>query len=379
MTLSPLASLMQTGTKIWLDSVDPNLVKSSFEQGITGATSNPIIIADLIRSGRFDSQLYELARLLATDAPRHALNGESISQEEAQGIHSIHRGGFHEVLAWAMTNSLVSRAEATFLPLFHKTHGDDGYVSFEVDPLLEDSACPLSLSEKISRYIEQGKFWSKNHPNRMIKVPATEAGLGALEELAFAGIPLNVTLIFSKRQYRMARDNVWKGVKRRGGSLKHFKSVYSIFVSRLDVYSEKFLPSLSAHAQGQLGILNAKEIWRENADFWRDHPTPLKQEIVFASTGTKKPTDTPWKYVAAFAGSDIETNPPATNDAVEKSGKTFSRDIDILPAKTIVEEIHRELDPYHMEKTLMDEGLAKFAEPQKALIATIASKLENTR
>lgn len=379
MTLSPLASLMQAGTKIWLDSVDPDLVKASFEHGITGATSNPIIIADLIRSGRFDSKLADLAQLLAMDPPRRTVPGQTMSPEEAHGIQSVHRGGFHEVLAWAMTNDLVSRAEETFLPLFHRTHGDDGYVSFEVDPLLEDTSCPLSLSEKIARYVEQGKFWSKNHPNRMIKVPATEAGLGALEELAFAGIPLNVTLIFSKRQYRIARDNVWKGVQRRGGSLKHFKSVYSIFVSRLDLYSEKFLPHLSASAQGQLGILNAKEIWRENSDFWKKNPTPLKQEIVFASTGTKKPSDPPWKYVAAFAGSDIETNPPATNTAVEKSGKTFSREIDILPSHSIVEEIHRALDPDHMEKTLMEEGLAKFAEPQKALIATIAAKLEKAR
>jgi len=275
-----------------------------------------------------------------------------------------------------MTNDLVSRAEEIFLPLYHRTHGDDGYVSFEVDPLLEDAHCPLTVAQKISRYVEQGKFWSKNHPNRMIKVPATEAGLGALEELAFLGVPLNVTLIFSKRQYRIARDSVWRGVKRRGDSLKHFKSVYSIFVSRLDIYSEKYLSSLSQDAQGLLGILNAKEIWRENKDFWLKNPTPLKQEIIFASTGTKKPSDPPWKYVAAFAGSDIETNPPATNAAVEKSGKTFSKEIEILPSRPLVEEIHRILDPDHMEKVLMDEGLAKFAEPQKGLIETIAAKLK---
>ena len=103
-------------------------------------------------------------------------------------------------------------------------------------------------------------------------------------------------------------------------SLEHFKSVYSIFVSRVDVYTEKHVPDLSPAAQGQVGIVGAKRIWLENQKFWAKRPTPLRQEIIFASTGTKKPDDPPWKYVAALAGSDIQTNPPATNEAVEASG-----------------------------------------------------------
>src|SRR5690606_9150267 len=158
----------------------------------------------------------------------------------------------------------------------------------------------------------------RGHDNRMIKVPATPAGLDALEELCAAGVTLNVTLIFTMRQYEQARNAVWRGAQRRP-DLTHFKSVYSIFVSRVDVYTEKHVPELSPSAQGQVGIVNAKQIWQANQQFWREHPTPLKQEIIFASTGTKKPEDPPWKYVAAFAGSDIETNPPATNDAVAKS------------------------------------------------------------
>ena len=97
---------------------------------------------------------------------------------------------------------------------------------------------------------------SQNNPNRLIKVPATDAGLDALEELAAAGINLNVTLIFSDRQYQIARENIWRGAQRRK-SLDNFKSVYSIFVSRVDVYTEKHVPTLSPAAQGMVGIAGA--------------------------------------------------------------------------------------------------------------------------
>lgn len=353
-SLSSLASLVATGTKLWVDSVDPLLVDESFKKGATGATSNPIIIADLIKTGRFDKEILAYA----SEYKKDRLDRDLLAQK----------------IAWAMTNQLVGNAEEVFLKLFHNSQGDDGYVSFEVDPLLEDLKNTMPLTQKIEQYIEQGLYWAKDHPNRMIKVPATEAGLGALEELAFSGIPLNVTLIFTKRQYRLARQKIWTGAQRRR-DLSRFKSVYSIFVSRLDVYTEKHLPKLSPQAQGLVGIVNAKEIWLENRDFWREHPTPLKQEIVFASTGTKKPEDPSWKYVAAFAGSDIETNPPGTNQAVELSGKQFSRTIDLLPPAPVVSEIHSVLDPDHMESTLMAEGLAKFAEPQKALIQLIKDKI----
>jgi transaldolase len=96
--------------------------------------------------------------------------------------------------------------------------------------------------------------------------------------------------------------------------------------------------------------------------------------MIFASTGTKKPEDPPWKYVEAFAGSDIETNPPATNAAVEKSGRTFQRMVDQLPPADVLADIDAKVDIQHLEETLMREGLEKFAEPQKKLLALIASK-----
>jgi transaldolase len=207
----------------------------------------------------------------------------------------------------------------------------------------------------------------------MIKVPNTAAGVAALEELVAAGVTVNVTLTFTPRQYVAARDAVWRGAQRRK-SLDKFKSVYSIFVSRVDVYTDKYVPQLSAEAQGQVGIVNAKRIWQMNQRFWADKKLPLKQEIVFASTGVKKKTDPPWKYVEAFAGSDIETNPPQTNEAVEQSGRTFTRQVDRFPPEGVVAEIEREVDLDKMEDKLMEEGIKKFADPQKELLALIAAK-----
>lgn len=340
-----LQSLIACGTKLWLDSIDPELVQSNRAWGATGATSNPIIVADLLKTGRFDDQIEQL----------------------------LDEGRSDEDIAWTMTDRLVRQAQEVFHPVWVETKGDDGYVSFELDPLLEDAELGPSHDERVRRYIELGKQWSAGHDNRMIKVPATPAGLDALEELAAAGVPLNVTLIFTQRQYHAAREAVWRGAQRLA-SLDRFKSVYSIFVSRLDVYTEKAVPELSPAAQGQVGIVNAKRLWADNAEFWKQHPTPLRQEIVFASTGTKKPEDKPWKYVEAFAGSDIQTNPPATNTAVSESGLTFTRQVDKLPPQEVLDEIDRLVDFQRLEEVLMDEGVRKFAEPQKALLKLIREK-----
>ena len=340
-----LKSIISAGTKLWLDSIDPDLVRENRAWGATGATSNPVIVSDLIKTGRFDAYIERL----------------------------IEKGLNDHDLAWALTDELVKQAEAVFHSVWEQTSGNDGYVSFELDPLIEDPEANLPHAERVKRYIELGKKWSAGHDNRMIKVPATPAGIDALEELCAAGITLNVTLVFTSRQYQAARDAVWRGAQRRE-SLARFKSVYSIFVSRVDVYTEKHVPELSAAAQGQVGIVNAKLIWRENHLFWRANKTPLAQEMIFASTGTKKPEDKPWKYVEAFCGDDIETNPPATNQAAAESGITFTRQVDELPPDAVVAEIAAKVDYAQLEAVLMKEGIEKFASPQKALLKLIAEK-----
>lgn len=342
---SPLRSLVQCGTKLWLDSIDPDLIATNHALGASGATSNPIIISNLIKTGRFDAQLEDLMQ-------------QGLADEE---------------VAWKLTDELVQAAQRVFLPTWQETRGNNGYVSFELDPLLEDPQRNLPHAQRVAKYIELGKHWAAGQQNRMIKVPATPAGIDALEELCAAGVTLNVTLIFSPRQWELASAAVWRGAQRRK-NLENFKSVYSIFVSRLDVYTEKHVPQLSAAAQGLVGIVNAKQIWRQNVEFWSGKKTPLMQEMIFASTGTKKPEDPPWKYIEALAGSDIETNPPETNEAYEKSGRTAKRLVDQMPPQAVLDEIKREVDLAKLEETLMSEGISKFADPQHALLKLLAEK-----
>jgi len=345
---TPLESLIATGTKLWIDSIDPDLVVRDRALGATGATSNPVIVSNLIETGRFDDRL-------------EALMGEGHDDER---------------IAWQLTDHLVRGAQEVFHSVWKSSRGNDGYVSFELDPLLEDPELGPPHAERVSRYVELAKQWAAEQDNRMIKVPATAAGIDALEAIAAAGVHINVTLIFTMRQYEAARDAVWRGARQRG-SLDGFKSVYSIFVSRLDVYTQKQVSQLSPQAQGQVGIVNAKRIWLANQAFWSGHDTPLDQEIIFASTGTKTKDDPPWKYVEAFAGSDIETNPPETNEAYQASGRTASRQVDQMPPQAVLDEIDQKVDMQALEETLMREGIQKFADPQKQLLELIAKKRQS--
>ena len=184
---NPLQSLVDTGTKLYLDSVEPSLVDQNLAWGAVGATSNPAIISSIVKAGGLDATIEKL----------------------------IADGHDDEAVAWALTDNLVSDAEKKFLPIYEKTSGNAGWVSFELDPLLEDPDLAMTNQQRVDAYIELGKKWASGHPNRMIKVPASEAGLGALEEMAAAGITLNVTLIFTADQYEQARDAIWRGAQRR--------------------------------------------------------------------------------------------------------------------------------------------------------------------
>jgi transaldolase len=341
-----LSSLIATGTKVWLDGVEPEEIQKNLAWGITGATSNPAIVSKIIGRGHFDGRISKLME---------------------QGLSD-------DQIAWELDDELVKSAQTAFLPTWKRTKGNDGYVSFELDPLIEDKAAGLDSAERVRRYLEFGQKWSAGHKNRMIKVPASAAGLEALEALAAAGVTINVTLMFTERQYQLARDAIWSGAQRRKAGVRDFKSVYSVFVSRVDVYTEEHVPDLGPTAQGMVGIVNAKRIWRENQEFWKDKGLRLQQEIVFASTGVKKKGDPPDKYVEAFAGGDIQTNPPATNEAVEKFSKTYTQQIDQMPSPSIISEIDRKVDMMTMERVLMEEAIKKFVEPQNALLGLITQK-----
>src|ERR1051325_2654957 len=211
-----VSSLINSGTKVWLDGVDPQEIQVNRAWGISGATSNPAIVAKIIEKGGFDDRIKELVE---------------------QGLDD-------EAVAWQLDDDLVKSAQEVFLPIWESTCGDDGYVSFELDPLIEDPAVSLPHRQRVRRYIELAGKWSAGHKNRMIKVPATAAGLDALEEIAAAGVTINVTLMFTQRQYQVASQAIWRGAQRRCEGLDDFKSVYSIFISRIDVYTDKKVPDL---------------------------------------------------------------------------------------------------------------------------------------
>lgn len=340
-----LQSLIDTGTKLYLDSVSPDEVDKNLAWGAVGATSNPAIISAIVEHGGLDDEIESL----------------------------IAAGLDYESVAWRLTDKLVTDAENKFKPTHTATGGNAGWVSFEIDPLLEDTRLGLSDQDRTARYIELGKHYSQDHSNRMIKVPATAAGIGALEELAAAGVTLNVTLIFTEDQYCRAREAVWRGVQQRS-SLADFKSVYSIFVSRIDVYTELEIPNLQPEAQGLVGILNAKRVWQANQNFWRDKGLKLQQELIFASTGTKNASDPAWKYVQALAGSDIQTNPPETNAAIASADIQFCRTVDVMPTLEIQQQIDSKIDIQAMHDVLMNQGVDKFVKPQRVLLALIAKK-----
>jgi transaldolase len=325
--------------------VDPEELTKNLAWGAVGATSNPAIISELVSRGSLDDAIESMVEAGKEDA----------------------------VIAWDLTDRLVSEAQDRFAEIYKQSRGNAGWVSFELDPLLEDPDAGIAEADRTEQYIELGKRWNEGHQNRMIKVPASRAGIAALEELAAAGVTLNVTLIFTDDQYIQARDAIWRGAQRRK-TLDNFKSVYSIFISRIDVYTDSHVSDLSGASQGQVGIVNAKRIWQINEEFWKTKATRLQQEIIFASTGTKKPEDDPWKYVAALAGSGIQTNPPATNQAVADSDLVFNRQVDQMPPQSVLDEIDAKVDFDAMRQTLMAEGVEKFVKPQEALLKLIAEK-----
>jgi len=304
-------------------------------------------VSDLIKTGRFD---------------------DALSRYLGQGLDD-------EAAAWALNDQMVSDVQKVFAPIWQKTGGDDGYVSFELDPLLEDPDLDMPHDQRVAQYIELGKKWSAGHTNRLIKVPATAAGIDALEALAAAGVKVNVTLIFTLDQYFACRDAIWRGIQRQENP-DQYKSVYSIFISRVDVYTAKHVPQLSPQAQGLVGLVNAKRMFQTNREFWADKGLKLSHEMIFASTGKKLESDPPDKYVAALVGSDIMTNPPKTNEAVQASGKTYHRTVDEMPPDSVLTEIDQHVDVKHMHDTLMAEGVVKFADPQKALLKLVAQKRE---
>ncbi|HMN74690.1 MAG TPA: transaldolase [Burkholderiaceae bacterium] len=292
----PSRQLHALGQSLWLDNLTRELLDSGRlrryidERSITGLTSNPTIFDHAIKgSGHYDDAIRAGAR----------------------------SGRSGEALFFDLAIDDIRRAADLFAAVHERTHGIDGWVSLEVSPLLAyDTPATIAAARELHARVAR--------PNLFIKIPGTRQGLAAIEESIFAGVPINVTLLFSAAQY-LASAQAWlRGIERRidAGLSPWVPSVASIFVSRWDVAVAGKAPDA---LRMKLGIAAGRQACDEYRRLlasprWQramNHGAP-PQRLLFASTGTKDPTASATLYVEAFAEPfTIDTLPEATLDALD--------------------------------------------------------------
>jgi transaldolase len=298
--VKPTQELHEMGQSLWLDNITRTMVGDGTLQryvddlSVTGLTSNPTIFDKAISEGdAYDEQI-------------GAAGPDAESTEEL----------FFEL---ALTD--LRDATDIFAPIHARTDGLDGWASLEVSPLLADDAA--ATIEQAARLHEKG-----GRDNLYIKIPGTEAGLTAIEESIFAGVPINVTLLFSREQYLASAEAYMRGIERRveGGLDPAVPSVASIFISRWDVAVQDTAP---AGLRNQLGIAVAKRAYRAyrellDSERWQSlaNEGARPQRLLFASTGTKDPDASDTLYVEALAAPfTINTMPDSTLHALADHGE----------------------------------------------------------
>ncbi len=292
--------LHELGQSLWLDNItrslldDGTLARYIAEDSITGLTSNPSIFDAAIGDGD------------AYDA----------------GIHAKTLAGLRgEALFIELALEDLRRAADLFRPVFDGTGQVDGWVSMEVSPLLAaDTAGSIAAARKIHA---QGR-----RDNLFVKIPGTAEGVPAIEESIFLGIPINVTLLFSRDQYQAAAEAYLRGIERRieAGLDPKVGSVASLFISRWDVASNKQLPD---ELHNKLGIAVGQQTYRAYRELlasprWQKLAAAgaLPQRLLWASTGTKDPSASDTLYISAFAAPDtIDTIPEKTLHAFADHGQ----------------------------------------------------------
>lgn len=348
--------LHDLGQRIWLDNITRQMLTSGTlsryisDLSVTGLTSNPTIFDKAIRDGKY----YDVAihqKILA------GISGESLIFELAL-----------EDLTWAAD---------LFRPVYDETGGIDGWVSLEISPLLADDTlgtinAALTLHKRAQC------------PNLFIKIPGTHAGISAIEEVIFAGIPVNVTLLFSPEQYVAAAEAYMRGIEKRiaAGLDPKVASVASLFVSRWDVAAKDFIP---AELQNKLGIAIAKRTYQAYRELlassrWQALATAgaWPQRLLWASTGTKDPDLSEVLYIEALMAPDtISTMPEKTLLAFAEHGKVQHE----LPpdggdAEALIAEFTRAgVDVVALAAKLQDEGTQLFAKSWNNLMDCIDSKI----
>jgi transaldolase len=361
--MNRLHKLRHAGVSIWLDTLSRDLLASGdfarlVDRGVTGATSNPTIFAKAITSSdAYDDQLREAYA-----------NGIRDSQELffTLGLDDI-------------------RAAAAFLKsTYDLTGGGDGFVSFECTPDLADDS-----DGTIAQALD---LWGRlNLPNVMIKVPATEAGLTAIEELTARGVNVNVTLLFSNDRYDEVMDAYMSGLERRvsnGEPVDGIASVASFFVSRVDTKVDKHLPEDSP-LRGKAAVANAHLAFqryerRFAGDRWEalERRGAKRQRPLWASTGTKDPAYSDVLYVEnLIAPGVVNTMPLATIDAFDDHGDVSkATQVDISEDERVMEQLTEAgIDIDQVTSELEREGVDSFMDSYRELIACIESKLREVQ
>jgi transaldolase len=351
--------LREAGQSLWLDNITRDLLTSGRlkryidELSITGLTSNPTIFDHAITK----SQDYDTA----------------IRQKMREG-----KSG--EELFFDLALEDLTQAADLFRPIYDATDGVDGWVSLEVSPLLAyDTAKTIAEAKQL--YAWAG--W----PNLFIKIPGTRQGLPAIEEAIFAGVPVNVTLLFSREHYVAAADAYMRGIARRiaAGLHPNVRSVASVFISRWD----KAVVDKTPHElRDQLGIAVAKRTYRayrgllDSNRFQRlANAGARAQRLLWASTGTKDPEASDILYVTSLAAPNtVNTMPEATLQAFANHGEVGP----LLTADDNAEEMlarfeRAGIDVAALASDLQREGATAFVDSWNELMAGIASKSETLR
>ncbi len=352
--------LHNLGQSLWLDNITRDLLTSGTlkryidELSVTGLTSNPTIFDHAIsKSASYDTSIRK----------------------------KLQQGKTGEALFFDLALEDLTQAADLFRPIYDQTNGVDGFVSLEVSPLLAyDTASTLAAAKDL--------YARAARPNLFIKIPGTKEGLPAIEEAIFAGIPINVTLLFSREQYVAAAQAFMRGTERRiaAGLKPNVASVASVFVSRWD---GAVVGKVPAALLNKLGIAIAQRTFKACRDVLTS-PQWLKsynngarpQRLLWASTGTKDPKASDILYIKALASpGTVNTMPEATLLAFGDHGEVG----DIMPmdggdCETVLAEFTKagiDLDALAMQ--LQSDGAKSFVKSWNDLMGVIASKSESLK
>jgi transaldolase len=349
--------LHDLGQSLWLDNITRDLLTSGTlrryidELSVTGLTSNPTI---------FD----------------HAIKNSTAYDQAIR--RKLKEGKSGEQLFFELALDDITQAADLFRPVWERTDGVDGWVSLEVSPLLaHDSAGTIAAAKALHARAAR--------PNVFIKIPGTKEGLTAIEEAIFAGVPVNVTLLFAREHYVAAAEAYQRGIERRieAGLVPNVCSVASVFISRWDVAVTGQVPD---DLRDRLGVAVAEQTYKAyrallDSPRWQrlDNAGGRPQRLLWASTGTKDPKASDVLYVKSLAAPfTINTMPEATLKALADHGELGP----ILAAhggdseKVLARFAQAGIDVRALAAQLQDEGAKSFVKSWQELLAVIASKSE---